>query len=176
MVGQVIVDGAVHGALWVDEVLIDIGAPAGFTNARLVSVAHGFIAGNAFNDSLTAPGFVPFRWAPNSGWTQLAGQGPVTDVNSSGTAVGVPNELWLNGSNAPTTVPDGIETDAINDSGVVAGLIPGPAEGLQVPAVWTKASGWNMIGSDLFVIVTAINNSGRVTGIIAHDGAHAVLY
>jgi hypothetical protein len=175
MIGGVIVNGAEHGALWVDEVLIDVGVPAGFTNARLVSVAHGFIVGNAFNNSSTFPDFVPFRWAPTTGWTALTGGTDVRGVNSSGTAVGTRNTLWVNGSNTPTPIPDGIETTAINDSGVVAGLFQG-TNPFPVPALWTQSDGWTMIGIDMFATVTAISNTGHVVGFTAHNGVNAILW
>jgi hypothetical protein len=94
MIGRVIVDGAAHGALWIDELLIDVGVPTGFANAELVSVAHGFIVGNAYNGTVLSPGDpTPFRWAPSSGWTQLDGTGPVNNINSSGTTVGARNVM-----------------------------------------------------------------------------------
>ena len=167
MIGRVIVSGAAHGAIWEDEILIDVGTPSGFANAELVSVAHGFIVGNAFNGTLAAPGTLsPFRWAPSTGWTALDGAGPVTDVNMNGTAVG-PNVMWANGTSAATPIPDGVETTAINDSGVVAGLFQG-MNPFAVPAIWTQAVGWTMIGNDMNATVTAINNSDMVVGF-THD-------
>ena len=63
LVGQVFVNGESHGALWIDGVPIDVGTPAGFSDAQLVSVAHGFIVGNAFNgDPSIHVSLTAFRW------------------------------------------------------------------------------------------------------------------
>ncbi len=179
-VGDVIVNGIEHGALWVDGVLIDVGTPAGFANAKLVSVAHGYIVGNAFNDSLEFPGIPvlgwhPYRWSPTSGWSVLEGYGPVNDVNSSGTAVGEIAHLWLNGSNVRTLIANGDESTAINDSGVVAGLAPG-SQSFETPAVWSASSGWTTIGDDFFATMTAISNTGHVVGYTGHDNPQAILF
>ena len=185
LVGQVVVNGALHGALWIDDVLIDVGTPPGTANAQLVAVAHGFIVGNAFDDTLLSPGVgTGFRWSPSSGWTRLNGPPPfgvgfVSDVNSSGTALGVATvgTLWLNGSNTGTAIPEqqgldlgGFET-AINDSSVVAGLFIGGGHPFPVAAIWTQADGWTPIGGEINPRVTDINNSNEVVGYWATDGA-----
>jgi hypothetical protein len=175
LVGQVVVDGVLHGALWIDDVLIDVGAPTGFPDAQLVSVAHGFIVGNAFDDTVTNPyraAAVPFRWAPSSGWTRLRPGAPidgfyfVADVNSSGTAVGLTGitSLWLNGSNSSTPIDDGSSATAINDSSVVAGTFMGGFHPFPSPGIWTQADGWTLIGGEMNPIVTDINNSNQVVG------------
>ena len=168
LIGEILVNGALHGALWIDEVLIDVGTPAGFTNARLTSVAHGFIVGNAFNGTERNPtGQAAFRWAPSSGWTRLEGGSVVSAVNSRGTAVGYASglALWLNGSNVATPLLDGSDATAINDSSVVAGTFrvadnyPFPT-----PGIWTQANGWTQIGIEMNATITDINNSNRVVG------------
>jgi hypothetical protein len=167
LIGQVLVSGALHGALWIDEVLIDVGTPAGFANAQLVSVAHGFIVGNAFNGTPASPtGEAAFRWAPSSGWTPLDGGTFVSDVNASGSAVGTASgpAIWLNGSNTPTPIPDGSSATAINDSSVVAGTFVSGSDPFSVAAIWTQANGWTMIGAEMNPIVTDINNSSQVVG------------
>lgn len=187
LVGQVVVDGALHGALWIDDVLIDVGTPTGFArgqSAQLLSVAHGFIVGNAFGDTITNPfrAFAtPFRWAPSSGWTPMStgsldGFRFVADVNSSGTAVGMAglNTLWLNGSNIPTYMIDGDSdfgnsANAINDSSVVAGTFRGGFHPFPSPGIWTQANGWTLIGGDIAPIVTDINNSNQVVGYSGFD-------
>ncbi|HSU92495.1 MAG TPA: hypothetical protein VLI43_02230 [Gemmatimonadaceae bacterium] len=167
LVGQVLVNGLLHGALWIDEVLIDVGTPAGFSNAELVSVAHGFIVGNAFNgDQSTHVSLTAFRWAPSSGWTPLVGGSFVSDVNSSGSAVGAAPfpTIWLNGSNTATSIPDGVAAMAINDSSVVGGsFLPGNVP-FFVAAIWTQADGWTMIGNEMNPTITDINNSNQVVG------------
>jgi hypothetical protein len=193
LVGQVVVNGALHGALWIDGVLIDIGTPQGVANAQLVSVSHGFIVGNAFGDTLSDPALaVGFRWSPSSGWTPLNGPPPfgassfVYDVNSSGTAVGLATfgTLWLNGSNTATVIPDdgdfgrgGLET-AINDSSVVAGIFTADGHLYPVAAIWSQADGWTPIGGEFNPRVTDINNSNQVVGYWAGDvpGFHALLW
>jgi hypothetical protein len=170
MIGEVLVDGVAHGALWVDEVLIDVGVPTGFTNATLVSVAHGNIVGNAFNGTPATPGpETGFRWAPSSGWTQLDGTGPANDVNSSGTAVGVNNVMWATGSSTATPIPDGSTTTAVNDSGMVAGTFRGDNP-FDVPGTWTLGGGWVMVGANMNPTVTAINNPGAVVGFFHDQG------
>jgi hypothetical protein len=192
LVGQVVVDGALHGALWIDDVLIDVGTPPGFPDAQLVSVARGFIVGNAFGDTVTNPGLaVAFRWAPSGGWTRMQSTLPseggsfVSDVNSSGTAVGLApvGTLWLNGSNTGTLIPDeGVESGeletAINDSSVVAGLFRGGGHPFGVAAIWTQADGWIPIGGEINPRVTDINNSNQVVGYWASEGGgyHALIW
>lgn len=179
LVGQVVVAGAIHGALWIDEVLIDVGMPEHFPNAQLVSVANGFIVGNAFDGTVTNPtGVVAFRWAPSSGWTRMKSNDPleggsfVADVNSSGTAVGLApvTALWLNGSNVSSPINDGSFANAINDSSVVAGSFRGGGHPFSVPAIWTQADGWTMIGGEMNPIVTDINNSNQVVGYWSDQG------
>jgi hypothetical protein len=193
LVGQVVVNGAVHGALWIDGVLIDVGTPPGAVNAQLVSVAHGFIVGNASGDTLFNPAVTGgFRWSPSSGWTPLFGASAfegtsfVSDVNSSGTAVGSPTfgTLWLNGSNTPTVIPgegdfgNGQFETAINDSSVVAGIFTADGHLYPVAAIWSQADGWTPIGGEFNPRVTAINNSNEVVGYWAGDvpGFHALLW
>lgn len=190
LVGQVVVNGAVHGALWIDDVLIDVGTPPGASNAQLVSVAHGFIVGNAFDDTVLRPAVAAgFRWSPSSGWTPMdravpsEGGGFVSDVNASGTAVGL-GTLWLNGSNIGTHIPEqqgldfGTLEAAINDSSVVAGLFIGGGHPFPVAAIWTQADGWTPIGGEINPRVTDINNSNQVVGYWATEGAgfHALLW
>jgi hypothetical protein len=167
LVGQVLVDGVLHGALWIDEVLIDVGTPPGFSNAQLVSVAHGFIVGNAFNgDPSTRVSLTGFRWAPSSGWTPLDAGSFVRDVNRSGSAVGdaIGPAIWPNGSNTATRIPDGVLAMAINDSSVVAGaFLPGNVP-FFVAGIWTQADGWTMLGNEMDPTVTDINNSRQVVG------------
>ena len=143
LVGEVLVNGVLHGALWINEVLIDVGTPTGFNNAQLVSVAHGFIVGNAWNGdpSTVHVSLTAFRWAPSSGWTPLGGDSFVRDVNASGSAVGeaVGPAIWPNGSNTATHIPDGTLANAINDSSVVAGdFLPGNVP-FAVAGIWTQA-------------------------------------
>jgi hypothetical protein len=179
LVGQVVVDGELHGALWIDDVLIDVGTPTGFAAAQLVSVAHGFIVGDAFGDTTTSRRLAaPFRWSPSSGWTQMAtlGQGGgstfVADVNASGTAAGLATVpvLWLNGSNSPTPLPNyepeenNYTADAINDSSVVAGTFRGGGHPFPSPGIWTQANGWTPLGFQMFPVVMDINNSNQVVG------------
>jgi uncharacterized membrane protein len=167
LVGEVLVNGVLHGALWIDEVLIDVGTPAGFSNAQLVSVAHGFIVGNAFNgDPTTRVSLTGFRWAPSSGWTPLDRGSFVRDVNASGSAVGDATgpAIWPDGSNTATRIPDGTLAMAINDSSVVAGdFLPGNVP-FSVAAIWTQADGWTMIGNEMNPTVMDINNSRQVVG------------
>jgi hypothetical protein len=185
----VVVNGAVHGALWINDVLIDVGTPPGGSNAQLVSVAHGFIVGNAFDDTVLRPEVAAgFRWSPSSGWTRMRSVIPeegsfVSDVNASGTAVGV-GTLWLNGSNTGTPIPEeedfGVGTleTAINDSSVVAGLFIGGGHPFPVAAIWTQVDGWTPIGGEINPRVTDINNSNQVVGYWATEGAgfHALLW
>jgi hypothetical protein len=168
LIGQVVVDGALHGALWIDEVLIDVGTPAGFDNAQLVSVAHGFIVGNAFN----GPTEAAFRWAPSSGWTPLVGGSLVSDVNANGSAVGNASgpAIWLNGSNSSTPIPNGSSATAINDSSVVAGSFVSGSDPFSVAAIWTQADGWTMIGNEMNPTITDINNSNQVVGYWHEQG------
>jgi hypothetical protein len=195
LVGQVLVNGELHGALWIDDVLIDVGPPG--ANTQLLSVAHGFIVGNSFSDTVLSPGTGRgFRWSPASGWTRLVGPPPfgggyVSDVNSSGTAVGqaTVGTLWLNGSNTGTAIPEevdegngnigngGLET-AINDSSVVAGLFTGGGHPFPVAAIWSQAKGWSIIGGEINPRVTDINNSNQVVGYWATEGPgfHALLW
>ena len=193
LVGQVVVNGALHGALWIDGVLIDVGTPHGFANAQLVSVAHGFIVGNASDDTLLNPtDGTGFRWSPSSGWTRLTGPPPfesssfVFDVNSSGTAVGLATfgTLWLNGSNTATVIPDDedvgrgqLET-AINDSSVVAGVFTAAGHMFPVAAIWSQSDGWRPIGDEFNPRVTDINISNQVVGYWAGDvdGFQALLW
>ena len=193
LVGQVVVNGALHGALWIDGVLIDVGTPPGTANAQLVSVAHGFVVGNAFDDTVVDPHLsTGFRWSPSSGWTRLIGPPAfenssfVSDVNSSGTAVGSATfgTLWLNGSNTATVIPDegdfgmgGLET-AINDSSVVAGVFTAGGHLYPVAAIWSQADGWTPIGGEFNPRVTDINNSNQVVGYWAGDvpGFQALLW
>jgi hypothetical protein len=179
LVGQVVVDGALHGALWIDGVLIDVGTPQNFADAQLVSVAHGFIVGNAFHDSATDPaGATAFRWAPSSGWTRLDPGIPdqpaafAADVNSSGTAVGLSpvSVIWPNGSNTPTPLDEGGLAAAINDSSVVAGSFRGGGHPFFVAAIWTQTDGWTPIGGEMNPVVTDINNSNQVVGYWRDQG------
>lgn len=191
LVGQVVVGGALHGALWIDDVLIDIGTPTGFPDAQLVSVAHGFIVGNAFGDTTTNPAAAAaYRWAPSSGWTRMRSVFPlggsfVADVNSSGTAVGFITgslALWLNGSNTPSLIEEGSSdfgesATAINDSSVVAGTFRGGGHPFPSPGIWTQANGWTVIGGEINPIVTDINNSNQVVGYGGFEQpSHATLW
>jgi hypothetical protein len=180
LVGQVVVNGELHGALWVDDVLIDVGTPPGGGNAQLVAVAHGFIVGDAIGDTASPhPQYgLPYRWSPSSGWTPMdilpfnEGRNRVADVNASGTAAGVSGGpvLWLTGSNSPTAFPNyepqenNYSADAINDSSVVAGTFRGDGHPFPSPGIWTQADGWRPIGGDMYPVVTDINNSNQVVG------------
>ena len=182
LVGQVLVNGALHGALWIDDVLIDVGVPAPYANAQLKAVAHGFIVGNTFGEAVPDPSTaVAFRWAPSSGWTRLEGVSDAgtfaADVNSSGTAVGAAGGAarWLNGANTPTPIPDQVSegffsnsANVINDSGVVAGTFRGGGHPFPSAGIWTAADGWTLIAGDMNPIVTDINNSNQVVGY-GHD-------
>ena len=146
---------------------VEGGALRVFSNAELVSVAHGFIVGNAFNgDPTTLVSLTGFRWAPSSGWTPLDRGSFVRDVNASGSAVGAAPgpAIWLNGSNTATSIPDGVLAMAINDSSVVAGdFLPGNVP-FFVAGIWTQADGWTMIGNEQIPTVMDINNSRQVVG------------
>ena len=171
MVGRVRVGGRDHGALWVDDILIDVGVPTGYTDGELRSIAHGFIVGNGLdevsNGGSTAIG--PFRWSPTTGWVRMQSdiQTLVQDVNSVGTAIGAFEEIWYNGANSQSPLPIGSFPAAINDSGVVAGgFLPQNSEPLddRIPGVWTAATGWVSLGSVRKPIISDINNSALVVG------------
>jgi hypothetical protein len=170
LVGSTVVGSAVHGAIWEDELLIDVGLPAGYANAELVAVAHGYIVGNAYMGAIPNIGTpTPFRWAPSSGWTPLTGSlGGVTDVNALGTAVGT-QVLWENGSNTPTPLTTG-QLAAVNDSGVVAGSFVMGSNPFSVAGTWTQTTGWTQVGSDMNPTVTDIDNAGAVVGYFHDQG------
>ena len=171
MVGRVRVNGADHAALWVDDILIDVGIPPGFTGGEFRSVSRGNIVGNGFvgfYDLAHAIG--AFRWSPSGGWVPLQStiQTVVLDVNKTGTAVGAFNEIWYAGSNLESSLPINSSPAAINDSGVVAGLFD-PTFGAgdpddYTPGTWTSATGWIALGHQTKPAVTDINNAGLVVG------------
>jgi hypothetical protein len=175
LVGRTIVDGHDHGAIWEDDILIDVGAPAGFTDAALVAVARGQIVGNAYLNTSGTPTHVrAFRWSPSTGWVGMGDtDAAVLDVNAQGSAVGAPDILWSNGSNTPVVIPGGGVVSAINDSAVVAGsCVPNPpgSPSQFLPCEWTAASGWNPIGTETFAGVADINNSNMAVGQLFSAG------
>lgn len=181
LVGRIDVGANSHGAIWEDDILIDVGVPAGFANAQLVSVSHGFIVGNAYHGAIDSdPEAFPFRWSPTAGWTALEGDNHgVLDVNRDGTAVGVAPLLWLNGTNTPTAITEGGYPAAINDSGVVAGTFFLPIEGgtLPQPGEWTSMGGWAMIGIETTAGVRDINNANQAVGFEFESGrSYALLW
>jgi hypothetical protein len=175
LVGRTVVNGHDHGAIWEDDILIDVGVPSGFTNAELVAVAHGNIVGNAALDAFETQTHVrAFRWSPATGWVGMGDtDAEVLDVNAQGSAVGTPSILWPTGSNIPVTIPGGGVVSAINDSGVVAGsCVPNPpgSPSAFLPCEWTSASGWQPIGTETFAGVTDINNSNMAVGQLFQAG------
>ena len=174
LVGKAVVNGHDHGAIWEDDILIDVGTPAGFENAELVAVARGNIVGVAyFASSGGETHFRPFRWSPITGWVGIGDvESAVLDVNAQGSAVGTPAFLWPNGANTPITIPGGGFVSAINDSGVVAGSCPNPpgSDAEFLPCEWTFGGGWKAIGTQTFAGVTDINNSNLAVGEIFQEG------
>jgi uncharacterized membrane protein len=174
LVGLTVVNGHDHGAIWEDDILIDVGTPAGFEDAELVSVARGYIVGVAYlasSEGLTH--FRSFRWSPLTGWVGMGDtEAAILGVNAQGSAVGTPDLLWPNGSNTSITIPGGGLVSAINDSGVVAGSCPNPpgSSSAFLPCEWTSASGWNPIGTETFAAVTGINNSNMAVGELFQEG------
>jgi hypothetical protein len=172
MVGRTRVGGFDHGALWVDDILIDVGTPPGYTDGQLQSVSHGYFVGNGLdevsNGGATANG--AFRWSPSGGWVRLQSdmQTLAYDVNREGTAIGALGEIWIAGSNAHSQLPMGSMPAAINDSGVVAGMFFPQDDGAlpddPTPGVWTSSTGWISLGSLRKPGVTDINNAGLVVG------------
>lgn len=180
MVGYVIVNGLDHGALWVDDVLIDVGAPSGFTSGELVAISHGHIVGNGLTTSLSdAHAEAPYRWSPAAGWVRLGGNVDsfASDVNASGTVVGGENDFWFDGSNSVTTFPGEGLPVAVNDSGVVAGRFrTGDALDYQ-PGEWTQGTSWVPLGNERHVMVTGINNAGLAVGYASFNAlAYALLW
>ncbi len=171
MVGRVRVNGADHAALWVDDILIDVGMPPGFTGGEFRSISRGNIVGNGFDGFYNFSGAIAaFRWSPSAGWVPLQStiETVVLDVNKSGTAVGAFNEIWYAGSNLESPLPVNSFPSAINDSGVVAGLFD-PTFGAgnpdnYTPGTWTAATGWIALGHQVKPTVTDINNAGLVVG------------
>lgn len=182
LVGRTIVDGHDHGAIWEDDILIDVGSPAGFTNAELAAVAHGNIVGNAYFNAFESRTHVrAFRWSPSTGWIGMGDtEAEVLDVNAPGSAVGTPNILWSNGSNTPVMIPGGGVVSAINDSGVVAGsCVPSPPGSPSefLPCEWTSSDGWNAIGTETFAGVADINSSNMAVGELFSEGrSFAILW
>lgn len=182
MVGKVRVAGVDHGALWVDDILIDVGIPAGYSDGELRSISHGFIVGNGLDEvadgGATAIG--PFRWSPTTGWVRMQSdiQTTVQDVNSAGTAIGAFEEIWFNGSDTQSPLPVGSFPAAINDSGVVAGgFFPqnGGFPDDPTPGVWTAATGWVSLGQLRKPTISDINNSGFVVGSRNNHGRSIAL-
>jgi hypothetical protein len=169
------VNGHDHGAIWEDDILIDVGAPDGFVNAQLVGVAHGFIVGTAYdNTEETGPTNISsYRWSPAAGWVLLGREITVGDVNSRGSAIGGRGVIWLDGSNIGSAMGGEGLPSAINDSNVVAGsCVPdptGPATNF-LPCEWTSASGWHSIGVETFAGVRGINNSNIAVGELFEEG------
>ncbi len=182
LVGVTVVNGHDHGAIWEDDILIDVGAPDGYADAELKAVARGHIVGNAYRNSLGVRNhYRGFRWAPGLGWTSLADVDiPVFGVNARGSAVGGIAELWPDGSNTPTSIPGEGFVAAINDSGVVAGECvpnpPGSATDFRA-CEWTSANGWAAIDQGTFDAVTGINNSNLGVGNLFEEGrSFAILF
>jgi uncharacterized membrane protein len=182
LVGRTVVSGNDHGAIWEDDILIDVGTPDGFMNAELKAVARGNIVGNAYVIASGAHTNIrPHRWSPATGWVRLLGtEDGVLDVNAQGTALGAPTVLWPNGSNTPTLIPGVGVASAINDSGVVAGsCVPNPpGTGTTfLPCEWTSTGGWIAIGTETFAGVNDINNSNMAVGEIFEEGrSFAILW
>jgi hypothetical protein len=147
VVGSVEVNGVRHAAIWVGGVRIDAGVPAGGTFSEFTGAANGHFVGNAGVPSIGEDGSFgniepqAFTWSHATGWHQLAGGFSaisfVTSVNDHGISVGreghvlIPNPLGIEfdtqGEIAqffatdPQVLP-AIIPDAINDSGIMAGI------------------------------------------------------
>jgi hypothetical protein len=182
LVGRTIVHGLDHGAIWEDDILIDVGVPRDEQSATLMAVARGNIVGiGYFNTLETARNIEAHRWSPVSGWVRMGNtEFGVADVTSHGSAIGGFSLFWPNGSNTPTSIPGEAEVVAINDSGVVVGdCVPSPP-GSQLdfrPCEWTSTSGWRAIGSESFAAVRDINNSNMAVGELFDQGrSFAILW
>lgn len=166
LVGYIDVNGNEHGAIWEDEILIDVGMPPNSADAELAAIAHNNIVGNSFPRHGDVSEVHPYRWSPTTGWVAMGNTNSfVLDVNAHGSAIGRPNLLWANGSNTPVPLPGG-EVSAINDSGVVAGTChPSPGSGPEfAPCEWTASGGWVPLSTETFTSVRDINNSNVAVG------------
>jgi hypothetical protein len=183
LVGRVRVNGADHGALWVDDVLIDVGIPPGYTGGELRSISHGNVVGNGFVGVFNSSSAIAaYRWSPSTGWNKLEStiETQVQDVNSSGTAVGAFNEIWFAGANTESLLPANSFPSAINDSGVVAGVFDPTSAGTVDdfrPGTWSVVTGWVELGRQPKPTVRDINNAGLVVGSTASRGrSFAILW
>jgi hypothetical protein len=173
LVGQTIVNFHSHGAIWVDDLLIDIGTPNGVEDAELTAVSHGYIVGYSWEyHGPLRINFHSYRWSPAAGWVALGPESiDVIDVNAEGSALARPNILWPNGSNTSTTIPGAGDAAAINDSGVVAGeCVPNPNESTtRLICEYSSSTGWTVIGTETLSTVLGINNANAAVGQAA-DG------
>ncbi len=186
LVGRVLVNGADHGAIWEDDVLIDVGVPAGHPRVNLVAVAHGNIVGTAYNGVAEGDGAYQtqqraYRWFPVGGWVSMGfTEFGVYDVNSQGSAVGGFAVLWPNGSNAPIGIAGEGQPYRINDEGVIGGIcVPDPYGPVRTahPCEWTATTGWFAVSSDTTGSFEGINNRNEAVGWFEEDGrAFAVLW
>ena len=183
LAGRTLVNGRDHAALWEDDILIDLGVPAGSQSAQLVALSNGYFVGQAYDgvlegDTAYKTQELSYRWAPTTGWVligrhDLEHDDPeVIDVNARGTAVGASNVLWLDGSTTPTPIPTAGFPAAINDSGIVAGecAASGGAPNGYVPCEWSSAEGWTMIGIESPSTVRGINNKNMAVGDLFDAG------
>ena len=148
VIGDVMVNGVSHPAIWVDGIRIDAGLPPNSFAAAFVAIGGGFVVGNASfrvpNPNPGTPGdsveFVePYSWSPAGGWARLR-HGPLSDafisaMNSHGIAVGgtfgTPNPrviyFDLGAGTGEQQVPldpffPDMRATGINDSGRISGL------------------------------------------------------
>ena len=170
LVGRIVVNGFGHGAIWEDNVLIDVGLPdANRANSELVAISGGFIVGMANNYLPGSPNdHIGFRWSHTEGWVNLGFESSVRDVNAHGTAVGDFATLWPDGSITPSFVIGGAGVaDRINNANVVAGecvLALSATHSISAPCLWTAATGWTAISADSLASARDLNNSNVVVG------------
>ena len=167
LVGRVNVNGIDHGAIWEDDILIDVGSPQDEQSATLIAIARGNIVGEGyFHTFAEHTNIEAERWSPIGGWVRMGQtEDGVLNVNAEGTAIGLFSVIWPNGSNVTMDILPGLGIPAaINDSGVIAGECAG-VNVQSPPCEWTSSDGWVPIGTETTVAMTGINNSNMAVGI-----------
>ncbi len=135
-------------------------------------------------------GVSPCLWTAGAsgGWTRevIGGPGSLIPraVNDSGTVVGLRFAgdglthavIWTRGGGlVPTGEPPGYvrsEANAVNNAGVVVGLIDGPNGSKTGPSAFVYESGRVRVlveGGPAFASATAINDRGEVAGVFEKD-------
>jgi hypothetical protein len=190
VVGDVVVNGVTHAAIWANGIRIDAGLPPNSVLSTFTSIASGFVVGIAIlrvPDPQTggSSDFTqPFSWSPVGGWRRLdlgiVASGGIASVNSHGIGVGseycncdrnlIADEVLYDVAAGTSHVVfpdvsffDNILPSGINDSGHVSA----PAEFLthdRFPGTVALVDGRVLPPGVLGDVAVGINSAGIVGG------------